>query len=92
MGLNLSAEEVAALEKRTEGWVAGLQLAALSMQGKTTLPRSSARLAERISFVLDYLLEEVLHKQPERHAGIFTAHIHFEPLERFGLCDALVAG
>ena len=41
MGLNLSAEEIAALETRTEGWIAGLQLAALSMQGIRTPPASS---------------------------------------------------
>ena len=35
MGLNLSAEDIAALENRTEGWIAGLQLAALSMQGRS---------------------------------------------------------
>ena len=43
MGLNLSAEDIAALDKRTEGWIAGLQLAALSMQGKDGSPTSSVR-------------------------------------------------
>ena len=43
MGLNLSAEDIAALETRTEGWIAGLQLAAISLQGHKTPPASSTR-------------------------------------------------
>ncbi len=43
MGLDLSAEDVAALEDRTEGWIAGLQLAALSMRGREDIPGSSGR-------------------------------------------------
>ncbi len=66
MGLNLSPENVAALEARTEGWVAGLQLAAISMQGH---PDDPARFIQSFSgshrFVLDYLLGEVLHQQSE---------------------------
>ena len=45
MGLNLSAEDVAALEERTEGWIAGLQLAALSMQGREDIPSFIAAFA-----------------------------------------------
>ncbi|HEY6073943.1 MAG TPA: hypothetical protein VIV15_11255, partial [Anaerolineales bacterium] len=64
MGLNLSAEDVAALETRTEGWVAGLQLAALSMQGHQDAAGFVKSFTGSHRFVLDYLLEEVLERQP----------------------------
>jgi LuxR family maltose regulon positive regulatory protein len=66
MGLSLSAEDVAVLETRTEGWIAGLQLAALSVQR-----RDAAQIAEFVAafsgshrLVLDYLVQEVLQQQP----------------------------
>jgi len=65
MGLNLSAEDSAALETRTEGWIAGLQLAALSMQGLQDTAGFIQSFTGSHHFVLDYLLEEVLQKQPE---------------------------
>jgi LuxR family maltose regulon positive regulatory protein len=65
MGLNLSAENIAALETRTEGWIAGLQLAALSMQGHHDTAGFIQAFTGSHHFVLDYLLEEVLHQQSE---------------------------
>lgn len=65
MNLNLSAENIAALETRTEGWIAGLQLAALSMRGRADLNRFIEVFTGSHRFVLDYLVEEVLHRQPE---------------------------
>jgi len=65
MGLNLSIENIAALEARTEGWIAGLQLAALSMQGHADVASFIQSFTGTHHFVLDYLLEEVLHQQPE---------------------------
>ena len=65
MGLNLSAEDIAALETRTEGWIAGLQLAALSMQGHQDTAGFIKSFTGSHHFVLDYLVEEVLHQQPE---------------------------
>ena len=63
MGLNLSVEDIAALETRTEGWIAGLQLAAISMRGRA----DGASLIESFTgshrFVMDYLVEEVLEQQ-----------------------------
>ena len=66
MNLNLSSEHVTALETRTEGWIAGLQLAALSLQG-----RDAGRIADFIDgftgsnrFILDYLADEVLQQRP----------------------------
>ena len=67
MGLNLSAEDIASLENRTEGWIASLQLAALSMQGHAS--RDAASFIKSFSgshhFELDYLVEEVLGHQSE---------------------------
>lgn len=66
MGLNLPAEAVAALEDRTEGWIAGLQMAALSMQGRADTAGFIQAFTGSHRFILDYLAEEVLHQQPER--------------------------
>ena len=65
MGLNLPAEDIAALESRTEGWIAGLQLAALSMQGREDIASFIQAFTGSNRFVLDYLAEEVLQRQPE---------------------------
>jgi len=66
MGLNLSAEDIAALETRTEGWIAGLQLAALSMQGREDVPGFIRAFAGDNRYIVDYLVEEVLQRQPEK--------------------------
>jgi LuxR family transcriptional regulator, maltose regulon positive regulatory protein len=93
MGLNLSAEDIAALETRTEGWIAGLQLAALAMQGLSMQGRSDAAsfiqaFTGSQRFVLDYLVEEVLQRQPE-HIRSFLLQTAI--LERFcaPLCNAV---
>ena len=65
MGLNLSAQDVANLETRTEGWIAGLQLAALSLQGHPDATSFIQSFTGSHHFVLDYLLEEVLQRQSE---------------------------
>ena len=64
MGLALSAAEVEALEARTEGWIAGLQMAALSLQGRTDTAAFVDAFTGSHRFVLDYLVEEVLQRQP----------------------------
>jgi len=66
MGLRLSARDVAALEARTEGWIAALQLAALSMQGRDDVAGFIAGFAGDDRYVVDYLAEEVLARQPDR--------------------------
>ena len=66
MELNLSEEYVAALESRTEGWIAGLQLAAISMQGREDITSFIQAFTGSHRFVLDYLVEEVLQRQPEQ--------------------------
>jgi LuxR family maltose regulon positive regulatory protein len=66
MGLGLTARDVAALEGRTEGWIAALQLAALSMRGRDDVAAFIAGFAGDDRYIVDYLVEEVLHRQPER--------------------------
>ena len=63
MGLKLRDIDIAALEARTEGWIAGLQMAALSMQGLTDAASFIQSFTGSHRFVLDYLLEEVLQRQ-----------------------------
>jgi LuxR family transcriptional regulator, maltose regulon positive regulatory protein len=65
VGPNLPEVAIAALEDRTEGWVAGLQLAALSLQGHADPAGLVASFSGTHRFVLDYLTEEVLDRQPE---------------------------
>ncbi|MBX3098647.1 MAG: helix-turn-helix transcriptional regulator [Salinibacterium sp.] len=64
MGLTLTREDVAMLETRTEGWIAGLQLAALSMRERSDLPGFISAFAGSNRFVIDYLIEEVLERAP----------------------------
>ncbi len=65
MGLQLSSAQVSTLDTRTEGWAAGLQLAALSLRGHDDVPSFVEAFAGSHRFVLDYLVEEVLRRQPE---------------------------
>lgn len=65
MGLDLAARDVDALEARTEGWIAALQLAALSMQGRDDVAGFIAGFAGDDRYIVDYLVEEVLQRQPE---------------------------
>lgn len=64
VGLNLTKEDMSALERRTEGWVAGLQLAALSMQGRSNLSSFIKAFTGSNRYILDYLIEEVFKQQP----------------------------
>jgi LuxR family maltose regulon positive regulatory protein len=88
MGLNLSAEEIDALETRTEGWIAGLQLAALSMRGRADASRFVKAFAGDHRYVVDYLVEEVLQRQPEPVRDFL---LQTSILERLcgPLCDAV---
>ncbi|RMF03819.1 MAG: hypothetical protein D6768_04950 [Chloroflexi bacterium] len=67
MGLQLSEQDIEKLDSRTEGWIAGLQLAALSLQGRSQV--SAADFIESFSgtnrYVIDYLVEEVINQQPQ---------------------------
>ncbi len=68
MRLTLSTEDISALESRTEGWIAGLQLAALSMQSCKDVPGFVSAFTGSHHYVMDYLIEEVLRLQPEKVA------------------------
>jgi len=63
MGLNLSPADIALLETRTEGWVAGLQMAALSMQGRGDITRFLSSFTGSHRYILDYLMDEALQQQ-----------------------------
>ena len=88
MGLDLSPSGIAALESRTEGWIAGLQLAALSMQGREDLPGFIEAFTGSSHYVLDYLIEEVLERQP---AEVQDFLLKTSILDRFTaqLCDVV---
>lgn len=90
IGLGLAADDVAALEARTEGWIAGLQLAALSLHGRSDTAGFIQSFTGTHHFMMDYLLEEVLQRQPvEVQAFLLRTSI----LERLcgPLCDAVLA-
>ncbi len=88
MGLNLSEAEIAALEARTEGWVAGLQLAALSMRGRGDVARFVRDFAGDNRYIVDYLIEEVLQRQPERVRSFLLQTSMLDRLNG-SLCDAV---
>ncbi len=88
MDLNLSAEEIALLETRTEGWIAGLQLAAISLQGGQDTQGFIQSFSGSHRLVLDYLMHEVLGRQPD---AIQRFLLQTAILDRLtgSLCDAL---
>ncbi|MCV2490969.1 LuxR C-terminal-related transcriptional regulator [Geodermatophilus sp. YIM 151500] len=91
MGLALTAEQVVALEARTEGWIAALQLAALSLKGRDDVAGFIAGFAGDDRYIVDYLIQEVLQRQPE-HVRRFL--LQTSVLERLSgsLCDAVTGG
>jgi ATP/maltotriose-dependent transcriptional regulator MalT len=88
MGLDLPPQDVAILERRTEGWVAGLQLAALSLRGRADVAAFLTAFTGSHRFVLDYLSEEVLSRQD---ASIQSFLLSTSILERLSgsLCAAV---
>jgi LuxR family maltose regulon positive regulatory protein len=88
MELNLSDEDVAALEERTEGWIAGLQLAAISMQDRKDIPGLIQAFSGSHRDVLDFLSEEVLERQSEQMRAFL---LETSILQRLTgeLCDAV---
>lgn len=92
MNIPLSDSDIAALEARTEGWVAGLQLAALALQDRRKPQGQSEFIASFTGshrFIFDYLAEEVLRQCPEEIVTFLLSTSH---LERFcgALCDAVL--
>ena len=90
MDLSLSAEEVTALETRTEGWIAGLQLAALSMKGSQDVDGFIKAFAGDHRYIVDYLVDEVLQRQPEPVRNFL---LQTSILDRLNgpLCDAVTS-
>jgi LuxR family maltose regulon positive regulatory protein len=88
MGLALTAADVATLEARTEGWIAALQLAALSLQGRDDPDAFIAGFAGDDRFVVDYLAGEVLQRQPD---AVRRFLLQTSILDRLhgSLCDAV---
>lgn len=89
MELNLSTQDIAALETRTEGWIAGLQLAAISMRGQTDPAVFIKSFSGSHHFVLDYLVEEVIKQQAE-HIQNFLLRTSILDRMCGSLCDSLI--
>jgi len=92
MGLNLSGEDITVLENRTEGWVAGLQLAALAMRampGQNDAASFIKSFTGTHHFVMDYLIEEVLQQQSEKVQIFLLRTSILDPLCGT-LCDAVL--
>ncbi len=88
MHLPLTAQDVSTLGTRTEGWIAALQLAALSMQGREDLAGFVAAFAGDDRYIVDYLVEEVLQRQPE-HIRAFLLDTCVLSRMTAPLCDAV---
>lgn len=89
MRLDLSAQDIATLETRTEGWIAGLQLAAISLQGQQDTSLFIQSFTGSHHFVLDYLVEEVLQQQSEA-AQKFLVYTSVLKHMCGELCDAIM--
>ncbi|MBE7471292.1 MAG: hypothetical protein DPW09_42050 [Anaerolineae bacterium] len=89
MGLGLADDDITALEARTEGWIAGLQLAALSLQEQADRSGFIKAFSGDDRYVLDYLLDEVFNRQP---AAVQTFLLQTSILDRLcgPLCDAVL--
>jgi LuxR family transcriptional regulator, maltose regulon positive regulatory protein len=88
MGLNLSAEDTSILENRAEGWVAGLQLAALSMQGREDVASFIRAFAGDHRYIVDYLVDEVIQRQSEPVRSFLLQTAILDRLNG-SLCDAV---
>jgi LuxR family maltose regulon positive regulatory protein len=88
MGLSLSESDILSLESRTEGWIVGLQLAAISLQGKDNTSDLIKSFSGSHRIILDYLIDEVLEQQAE---DIQSFLLKTAILERMTgpLCDVL---
>jgi LuxR family maltose regulon positive regulatory protein len=98
MDLEVSTDDLSVLNARTEGWIAGLQMAAISMRSRRRVDERASSTTDFIAafsgsnrYILDYLVEEVLHCQPE---SIQTFLLHTAVLDRLTaqLCEALLGG
>jgi LuxR family maltose regulon positive regulatory protein len=88
MSLSLSAAQVAVLERRTEGWVAGLQMAALSLQGREDVDGFIASFSGTHRYILEYLVEEVLSRQDDELKKLLLDTSILTRMSA-GLCEAV---
>ena len=91
IGVSLDSKDLGALERRTEGWAAGLQLAALSMEGRENLSEFIREFTGSNRYILDYLMEEVFRSQT---AEVQQFLLKTSILDRLTpkLCDAVLGG
>jgi LuxR family transcriptional regulator, maltose regulon positive regulatory protein len=89
MGLTLSANDLSAMETRTEGWIAGLQLAALSMQSCKDVHGFVSAFTGSHHYIMDYLVEEVLKAQP-KNVGTFLLQTSILDHMCGPLCEAVI--
>ena len=93
MGLRLTADDVAALGSRTEGWIAGLQMAAVALRAALSTQGDAASFVQDFTgdnrFILDYLIEEVLQHQPDSIQAFLLQTSILDQLCG-SLCDAVV--
>ncbi len=89
MALELSGDDVARLVARTEGWIAGLQLAALSMEGRDDVQGFILAFSGSHHYIVDYLVDEVLDRQPEAEREFLLCTSILERMNG-ALCDALL--
>ncbi len=88
MHLGLSAADAAALEQKTEGWIAALQLAVLSLEGRDDASAFIGEFAGSGRYVVDYLVEEVLARLPDDLRGFLMATAVLRRMNA-SLCDAV---
>ena len=91
MDLRLDAESVTALEERTEGWIAGLQMAALSMRGREDIDGFIQAFTGTNRFIMDFMLEEVLSRESEEVQNFLVRTAILTRLTG-PLCDAVTGG
>ncbi len=89
MQLSLAMEDIAALENRTEGWIAGLQMTALSIQGRGDASGLARALSGKHRFIFDYLMEEVLSQQSAEVQDFMEKTSILNQLSA-PICDALM--
>jgi LuxR family maltose regulon positive regulatory protein len=89
MGLDLNADEIAVLTSRTEGWIVGLQMAAVSIRDRGDVSGFVRGFAGTHRYILDYLLEEVLQSQPADIQDFLLQTSILESLSA-SLCDQLL--
>jgi len=91
MNLSLSTENISVLDQRTEGWIVGLQMAALSMQGKPDITAFIKAFTGSHRYILDYFVEEVLYQQSDTVQRFLLQTSILDQLNG-SLCDAILGG